>query len=147
MEYEKLQKKYNLPSKKWLVENFSFREEEGLPPLLQAKKDIKEKLSDVSAIIEPLIGGVESYRSYIERTMLSASEKKTLFEIYKKIQSLLWEAEILTIKFSERECAEWIKKVRNFWEESSPLMTEIFRNLSVKWQKYRRKNEKTVYHG
>lgn len=146
-EYEKLRKKYNLPNWNWIENNFPLKVEEDIPILLQIRKSISEKLYNILNIIEPIIAVTESYKSFIERNMVSKKERENIFEVYKQLQSLLWTSDKISIDYKEKECASWIKEVKNSWEKLKPELISVCEKLSKEWKVYKREETKTAYHG
>lgn len=147
MKYAELKKKYGLPDWKWIEKHFFFKPETGVPILAQVRKRVHEKLCDISWLLEPLIGSGESYRSYIERSMLTAEEKRKVFAVFKEIMSLIWESEALNVSYDEKAYAAWLKKVKAVWDRNAGTITGLCRKLSEGWKRYTRKETNTTYHG
>jgi hypothetical protein len=99
-------------------------------------------------VIEHVIAGNESFCCLFEQDMITPEERNKLFEIYKKIQTLKWENNLLMIKPNEKRTVEWIRRTWNLWNnEMEDEMTKICRKLSSGWSDLRFKTEKTQYHG
>jgi len=148
-EYSKLRKKYKkLPEWEWLDRNFKMKMEEEGPLLDQVRCSVVEKLDLMARnIVEPIIGGGESYCCYYERGMLTPAEKEQLFEIYKVLQSLLWKSNSLAVDFEEKGTAEWLADVKEKFEEVGPNLIKICEKLSDGWCNYKKHEVETAYHG
>ncbi len=145
-QYEKLRKKYGLPSWKWVERNFYFVPD-NTPLVMQIEKRMTEKLQELLELIEPLIIVNENYINFLERKMLTKSKKKNLFEIYKKIKFLIFEHNKLSLSYTEKDQAEWIKTVETIWEDIRPELEDVFNILSKGWKQYKKKEIRTDYYG
>jgi len=148
-EYSKLRKKYKkLPEWEWLDRNFKMKMEEEGPLLDQVRCSVIEKLDLMAhSIIEPIIGGGESYCCYYERGMLTPVEKEKMFEIYKVLQSLLWKSNAIAVDFDEKGTAEWLANVKEKFEEVGPALVKLCEKLSDGWSSYKKHEVETAYHG
>lgn len=146
-EYENLRKKYRLPEWKWIEKNFIFKIEHDIPILVQVRRAMADKLNNSSELIDPLVASSESYRAFLERKMLSQQEKGMIFEIYKRLQSLLWGSDKISLEYEEREYAEWIINVKDFWEKIKTDLAKLCKKLSLGWKEYKKTEAETVYHG
>lgn len=148
-EYSKLKKKYRkLPEWTWLRKNFKIKIEEDGHILEQIRSSVVEKLDLMArSIIEPIIGGAENYCCYYERAMLSAEEKKEMFQIYKTLQALLWESNMLAVDFSEKGAAEWLAEVKKDFDAVQPKLVKFCKRLADGWGKYKKSEVETAYHG
>jgi len=147
--YSRLRKRYKkIPEWKWLQANFKLKIEEDGHILEQIRASVVEKLDTMArSIIEPIIGGADSYCCFYERTMLTAQEKKELFNIYKTLQGLLWKSNALAVSFSEKDAARWLAEVKEKFEYIQPKLVKICKKLSDGWLKYKKSEVETVYHG
>lgn len=147
-EYLKLKKKYKkLPSIDWIKENFPFSPENEMPILMQIGKAVNEKLNSVIEMIESVISGGESYRSYFEVRMLSKEEKEKLFDVYRNLQELVWGSNKFLIERKEKEYAEWLTNLKSRWEELKPLIAKICEKIEKGWKEYKKETASTAYHG
>ncbi|MEM5804619.1 MAG: hypothetical protein QXU82_02100 [Candidatus Aenigmatarchaeota archaeon] len=147
-EYEKLKRKYkSLPPWDWLRKNFDVKIEEDGPVISQVKNCIAEKFESILAKIEPIISGAENFCCYYERRMLSQKQKDDIFELYKKMQSLIWKANAITVNFSEKDAADWVSDVKDFWEENRAVLVDSFTTISEGWTSKKRTEVETMYHG
>ena len=148
MEYKKIEKRLRLPNLGELKKIFNFEIEKEENNFNQIRKEISEKLFDFSEkIIEPIIYGSDSFCSLFEENMITEEERERVFEIYKKIQSLKWENNLLLIRPDEIKSAKWIKKAWNLWKKELENELVIFcKKLSANWKTLKIKTEKTNYH-
>ena len=118
--YEKFKKKYNLPSLKEFeteflisLEYLSAEEETFLASLRGVLSDI---LSNIMRDMETILSGADRYCCYFERKAFTKNDKIRLFGIYKKLQEIFWEGRLVTFG-SEKEIANWLKKVLQLWKK------------------------------
>jgi len=148
-EYSKLQKKYKkLPDWDWLNKNFKIKIEDEGHILDLVRSSMVEKLDMIAHnIIEPIIGGGESYCCYYERGMLTPQEKEQMFDAYKVLQSLLWKSNAIAVDFDEKDAVEWFADVKKSFESVSPILVKLCSKLSYGWGNYKKKEVETAYHG
>jgi hypothetical protein len=147
--YKRIQERFGLPQLNELKEIFKLEIEDDNVTFDEVRIEISDKLFMFNEkIIEPIISGYESFSSMYEQGMLSEKDVKNLFKLYKKIQVLKWENNLLMLKPDEKATAAWIKKVWAFWnQEFEPEIGKICKKLSESWQNLEFKDEKAVYHG
>lgn len=147
--YKKIQEQFGLPQFERLQETFKI----DLENEEKMTDKIRDQISDrlfmfTEKIIEPILGGIESYSSILENSMINGKERKRLFELYKKIQALKWENNLLMIKQDEKQNAVWINKTWDFWNnELETELSTLCRKLSVSWVDLNFGHEKASYHG
>ncbi len=146
-EYESLRKKYKLPEWKWAEKNFIFKIEPDVPILVQLRRSIADRLDNLLNILEPIITPAESYASFLERKMLSLQEREEAFELFKRLQSFLWTSDRISLEYDEREYAEWIMSVKDFWEQIKEDLRKLFKKLSIGWKEFKKPEAETAYHG
>jgi hypothetical protein len=99
-------------------------------------------------IIEPIIAGTDSVSCLLEQNMITKREKENLFGLYKKIQVLKWENNLLILKPDQRQTLEWIRKTWDFWNNDlGNQLSKTCRKLSESWKKLKFKEDKSYYHG
>ncbi len=147
--YKRFQLKFNLPHLHELQQTFDFYIEDNEKLFDQIRNEISEKLFVFTEkILEPLVGEYDSFSSLFEQEMLSAEERKRIFDLYKKLQSLKWENNLLSIKSNEKETAEWIKKTWEFWNnELKKELANICKKLSIQWLNIKKQKQNSCYHG
>ena len=150
IEYKRMQEKFSLPHFKKLKETFKFELENNNDEVLD---HIRVEMSDrifsfTERIIEPIIAGDETFSSIFEQGMVTDDERKRLFELYKKIQVLKWENNLLMMKGDQKETAKWVAKTWEFWNnELEKKLSELCKKMSINWSTLKFKEEKTTYHG
>ncbi|MBI2173180.1 MAG: hypothetical protein HYT73_03155 [Candidatus Aenigmarchaeota archaeon] len=147
--YRKMQEEFSLPQLDELKEKFKIDVEEDDKIFDQIRNDMSEKLFMFSErIIEPVIGGLDSFSCMFEQNMVTEAERRDLFELYKKIQMLKWENNILLISPDDKKIAEWIKKTWDFWNsDMQEKMLKFSVKMSSAWNDLKFKKDRSVYLG
>ena len=147
--YKKLQERFGLPKLHELKNTFKFEINGENEIFDQIRVEMSDRLFSFSdRIIEPIIAGSEAYCCLYEQNMLTEEERQELFEIYKKIQDLKWQNNLLMIKPDEKATAEWIRKTWALWnDEMSDTLAELCQKLSLGWKNMKIVDEKTHYQG
>ena len=147
--YKKMQGRFNLPHLNELKNTFKIELEEDDRIFEQIRLEMSDRLfTFTERIVEPIIGGVESFSGIFEQNMLTEEEREKLFRLYKKIQVLKWENNLLIMKPDEKATAKWIKKTWDFWNNEMELeLRQVCKKLSISWKDLRFKEEKTHYLG
>ncbi|MFH1420429.1 MAG: hypothetical protein ABIG30_00495 [Candidatus Aenigmatarchaeota archaeon] len=146
--YRELQEQFDLPQLDELQKKFKISLETGDETLIEHIRDeVSDILFDFSEkIIEPLIIG-ENFCCEFEQKMLSKEEIDGVFEMYKKIQSLKWENNLLMISQDEKKAAEFIKKMWDVWRNDvEGKLNMICRKLADGWSEINFSGEKTDNH-
>lgn len=149
LQYRKLQSKFNLPQLNELKETFKFEIEENDRIFDQIRTEISDRLFNFTEkIIEPIIAGSDSYSCLFEQEMISERERQKLFDMYKKIQVLKWENNLLLVQPDEQRAAEWVKKTWELWNnELEGELSDICKKLSTSWKNIRFEKSNQIYHG
>src|SRR3989344_3858802 len=109
--YKRMQDKLQLPKLNELRETFKFEIENEEEIFDQIRIEISERLfTFTERIVEPIIAGSDSLCCMFEQNMVTDEERSRMFELYKKIQVLKWENNILMMRPDEKEIAKWINK-------------------------------------
>ena len=147
--YRKFQDKFKLPQLNELKETFKFDLEENEKIFDQIRNEISERIfTFTEKIIEPVIAGNDSYSCIFEQEMLTEDDRQKLFDLYKKIQVLKWENNLLMLQPDEKKAAEWVKKTWELWnKEIEGELSRICKKLSSSWKDLKFKNEKPNYNG
>jgi len=148
-EYAKFSKKFKgTPSWDWLNKNFKIKIEEDGTLLEQIRGSITEKLDTIArSVLEPIISGGENFCCFYERGMLAPQEKDKMFQIYKQMQSLLWRSNALSVDFSEKAAADWLKEVKDVYDANKEQLLGLCNKISNGWKNYKRAGGDTAYHG
>ncbi len=141
--YRKVQVKFGLPHINELKETFKFDIESDEKIFDQIRMEISDRIFVFTEkIIEPLIAEPDSLSSFLEQSMISEQDRQRLFNLYKKIQTIKWENNLLSINSDEKEAAEWISKTWDFWNnELKDELAGICRKLSTSWKDMKTEKE------
>lgn len=147
--YKKVQEKFNLPHLTQLRDTFKFDIEEENEMFDRIRVEISERLfSFTERILEPIVAGSDCFASMVEQNMVTKEEREKLFTIYKKMQVLKWENNLLIVRPNEKQTLDWIKKTWNFWNSELGLeLGKICKKLSVSWDTLEFKTKKAYYQG
>lgn len=144
MKYETFKKKYpKVPEITWIKRNFEL-EGSSLEDVIKA---IDTKLKKVVDYFEALLLG-ESYKTFVERSFLSEKDKEILSKLYRELQVLLNEEFLMSIEMNEKKKAEWLAKIKDFWEDAKHEIAKIVEKTIEGWKKRKERIEKreTRYH-
>ena len=146
--YKKLQERFGLPKLHELKNTFKFEVNGENEIFDQIRMEISDRLFSFSdRIIEPIIAGAESFCCLYEQNMVTDKEREDLFGIYRKIQELKWENNLLMIKPDEKATAEWIRKTWALWNNEMNTLSKLCKKLSISWREMTIENKKTFYQG
>ncbi len=147
--YRRVQEKFGLPHLNELKETFKFDLDNEKEIFDQIRHEMSERLfSFTERIIEPIIAGSESVCCLFEQNMVTKRERGDLFELYKKIQVLKWENNLLILRPDEKQTLEWISKTWDFWHtDLGEELSRLCRKLSDCWKDLEFRDAKTHYHG
>ena len=126
MDYEKMEKKYKLPSFNKIRKMFWIEDEKDF---LEISKTVSREIKNMANYLESLIV-IDSYRSFIERSFLDEKDKEIILSIYKNSQIILKEVIIALISGNEKELVKWFKRAVKFWEENINSVRKIFKNFN-----------------
>ncbi len=146
--WEILRAKYQLPDINRLKQVFRFEIDSEDLLLEKVRDNITDKLAFFSRMVEHMIGSAENFCCLYERAMLTKKEKSYLFQIYRRLQSLIWESNYLSVIYSEERMAHWIQKVWRLWNNGMEKdLSEYCKKLSSGWIEFEIKSRDTLYHG
>lgn len=145
-----LRRQYKLPKMTELTKKFDI-DSKDFKNLDELRLEMSDSLFDLAEkIIEPVVVG-ENFCCMFEQQMLTQEEKDKLFELYKKIQSLKWENNMLSIKTDNKKSAKCIKKMWDLYNILEKDLKVICKKLSVEWENFEFKTSddksKTCYMG
>ncbi len=144
MKYEAFKKKYpKIPAISWIKKNFEL-EGNSVEDVVKA---IDSKLKRVVDYFEALLLG-ESYKTFVERSFLSEKDKEIVSKLYRELQVLLNEEFLISVEVNEKKKAEWLIRVKNFWENAKHEISRILTKTIEGWRKRKERIEKkeTRYH-
>ena len=148
-DYEKLQKKYKLPSFQQLNEEFEIEriaEHETDILLREIRKAITEKAVAFLRFLELMINPTAApffLLSVIKH--LGASDKKIVEEIYRKVCEFEIKAIALDMKYNENAEAEFIRDSAKKWQAMHPDFQEMSRAIDRAWNASFEKKERSYF--
>ena len=147
--YNKMQEELSLPHLHELKSKFKIDIQEDEKMFDHIRNELSERLFMFNdSIIEPVIGGMESFSCIFEQNMVSEAERKELFELYKKIQMLKWENNMLMISPDDKKTAAWIKKTWDIWNnEIQEKLMNFSEKMSIGWGSLKFKEKRSAYLG
>lgn len=148
-EYEKLQKKYKLPTFKKLKEELELDPKEEAPyPLKIIRRRIHDKLIYAAKIVETILfPNPQSLPNMYESKFFDDKEKEEMADIYKKILSFERTSNRLDIIPNESEDAKFINRLIKEWQKIKPKMAKILKKTENSWQKEKSNIENHQYFG
>ncbi|HIQ49729.1 MAG TPA: hypothetical protein EYH56_00890 [Nanoarchaeota archaeon] len=144
MKYETFRKRYpKAPEFAWIKKNFEV-EGNSVEDVIKA---VNNKLKKVVDYFEALLLG-ESYKTFVERSFLSEEDKKIVSKLYRELQVLLNEEFLISIEMNDKKKAEWLAKIKEFWNNAKYEIIDIVEKIIEGWKKRKKKIEKreTRYH-
>jgi hypothetical protein len=146
--YRKIQEKYELPQFNELTAAFKV-DSENFEDIDTLRVEISDQLFSFSErVIEHIMTGDQAFCCMFEQDMVTTEERKNMFELYKKIQVLKWENNLLMIKPDEKKTSEWIRKTWNLWHNDlEKEMLKMCTKLSACWSDLKFKSDKITYMG
>lgn len=148
-EYNALKPKYNLPSFKFLNENFEILsldkdkiEKDNL--LLQIRRRINEKIVWICNVLQGIVmPNPSSIIGLHEEKFFSKEDKERILKTLQKLMKIEREVLILDIKpNNEKQDASFIKKIEKTWPELIEELTQYSEILQKGWLK----TEKEDFH-
>ena len=128
--YYAIKDKYALPEFLELNEDFgieSIAENETDFLIREIKKCVTDKISNATRLIETLLNPSNSSMFIFSIVKsLDNEDRKKLSEMYKQLSELGLESLILDIESSEKQDADFIKKICEFWKRSKQELISIF---------------------
>lgn len=148
-EYEKLEKKYDIPTLKELVKEFEVKLDEPDLILHDIIDKIDDKFSEWARNIEAIVFvSPGSNPSDLYESQMVNDKKDDLFGIYRTIMSLTWKGKKVKIIGKEKEMVSFIKKSFKEWKELKKDLIELCEIFEKKWTRKSLNNSvKMVYHG
>ncbi len=145
-DYEKLRKKYRIPSFKDLNEAFDIEEAAEIESdciLRQIRKRMMDKVVAYLRFIEMLLNPSNAPIFFFALVKgLTASDKKLLEKVYEELGEFEISVVALDCKYSEAGEAEFINKLFSEWKEISEEVLEISEILKKNWNQKSRESER-----
>ena len=137
-EYEKVCKKYSLPSFKLIDGEFEIRALELNRSGIFIKAVLRmmtNKLNLFMNYLEPIISTPpQNIHALIEMRNFSESERSEIFEFYKEVSVLLHENISAELK-SEKEIAQQIKKIWKIWPNIKKKEVVFLDKITLAWKR------------
>ena len=132
-EYEKIQKKYGLPSFKEMNEDFHIEkisENETELLLAEVRRFMWEKFSNYMRLLEGILNPANaSMFIFSVIKMLNPEDKKELSEIYQGLMKEEVKIIMLDLYFNEAKEAEFIKNSHEIWQKMKKKLGHIFEKI------------------
>ena len=148
--YEKLSKKYKLPSFKELNECFEIdRIERDVDNVLrEVRKVMMDKIIGYIRFLEMMISPAQAPPMFmIFVKSVSDSERKTIENVYKNFVELELTALKLEIDYSEEGEAKSIKNIFNVWNKVRPDMRKVLGVMEKNWNSSSSEKKEKTYFG
>lgn len=144
-EYESLKKKFELPDFEKINYDFEISAIEQKEFLLRnIKRKISEKLISFAELIESLIQPEKPSTMY-EAGCLSENERKSNFEIYRRLMHLIRLSEEISLDEDEKKSADFIKKSFNEWNSLKKELGKTMSKVRESWTKQLKKEEEEYF--
>ncbi len=146
--YETLRKKYKLPGFDELDSDFEIGLIEAESNLLrEIRKQIGEKVRDVSSIFQTVLQPDTNLVDLYESRVFDEAEKQRLFELFKKLMVVDRTLIELAIENDEKLDAAFIKSFAAEWKKTKPELLRFVRRLRDYWEKETDEGEAAGYMG
>ncbi len=146
--YETLRKKYKLPGFDELDSEFEISAIEAESGLLrEIRKQISEKVSDVSSLFQTILQPDTNLVDLYESRVFDEAEKQRLFELFKKLMVTDRTLMELAIENDEKLDAEFIKSFTAEWKKTKPELLKFIKKLRDSWEKDTDEGEAAGYMG
>jgi len=147
-EYDKLRKKYKLPKLEDMQKEFLFRIEDispepGMPHIHSVVYEINKLLGAVARDTSSLLTA-GSFCCMHEIKTFSRSEKERSFELYKKVQKLIWKSRV-DLLTGEEACAKWILNVWKEWKHIKKETLWFNKKMYGAWAHFKEYEEDLKY--
>lgn len=148
-DYEKLQKKYSLPSFKELNEEFDIEkvaEHETDCLIREIRKAVMDKEIAYLRFVEMLLNPSNAPLFFFALVKgLTSADKRLLEKLYEKLGSFEIDAIELDCNYNEKAEAEFINKIIQEWKEIKKDMLALSEILRKNWNQKSIKDEKGYF--
>ncbi|MBN2053033.1 hypothetical protein JW756_06010 [Candidatus Woesearchaeota archaeon] len=148
-EYEALKKKYALPDLKELDREFCIGKLEDKPFFLRIIiNKMTERLENVFKTLSDIVQPSESSLSAMyEAEVFSDDEKKSIFDLMKKMAYYHRELVIQDMEYDDASAADMINKFFAAWKEMKKEVLKIMGKLRDSWKNEIKSKSETEYFG
>ncbi len=137
-EYEKVQKKYSLPSFEELDTYFEIEDaSDGKHPLRTVRKKIEEKLEHLAMQLNAILQPETKVIDLEECKMFTDEEKDRMLDLFKKLMIFARQANLISLDPSEKKETEFIQTVYEAWIKKGGVqeqMISITKKLVESWK-------------
>lgn len=131
--YYLIKEKYNLPEFSDLNEHFGVEviaDNETDFLVREIKKCVSDKIANVTRLIETLLNPANSSMFVFSIVKsLDSEDRKKLSDLYKQLSEIGLESLILDVDSSEKQDADFIKKIYEFWINSKSELLSILNKV------------------
>lgn len=134
--YEKLAKKYDLPSYEGMVKHFevdSIGKDDNV--LREILKKMYEKIDYYTNTLESLIQPETSYSSMKEASTLNVAEQTIVKKLFTDCMCIIREFTEFGLEYSDYEAAKFINNVYAGWVKMKPELKKILGKVRDVWKK------------
>ena len=150
--YNKVQKKYSLPSYEELDHEFEFLYVNPIMELPPSLRFMRRRINDkiyvicnmIQAIIQP---NPSSFVNMQEASMFSKEDKEQLSELLKECMQRERKSLLLDMDHDEKKDAEFIKESYTFWKKKKKEIVAFTQKLEESWTKEETKGKNKHYFG
>lgn len=147
-QYQRVQKKFNLPSFEQLDQQFDIGSlEESNFPLRQIRRQISEVLETYAKLLEELMHPESSISGLYELKALTDKDKDALFDNYRHLIRLLRYSLEIALKNSEQDDAVFINDLVKQWPQIRKSLLPLAKKLKDSWEQESQEHEDLGYLG
>ncbi len=132
--YIELLKNHKLPSFEDLDNEFDIVSIEDKKVLRAIRRKMSEKLEQYAKLVEDLIQPDGTFSSLYEIKDFTEKDKNEMLSLFKKMMVVYKESIKLNLNYSEKEDADFILKLFDFWKEIKPQLATILDKLTEGWK-------------
>ena len=148
-EYEKIQKKHELPSFKEMNEDFHIEKLSDVETeilIREVRRMVADKLANYMRFVESLLNPVNAPMFVFSIVkLIEPEQKKRLSEIYRELMKREMEFIAIDLEFNEEREAKFIKESFKFWQDVKKDMSGILKTINDKWDDKAETNNKGYF--
>jgi hypothetical protein len=146
--YEVLKGKFNLPSFEELDSEFEISAIESESFLIRKiRRKLAERAEEAVSLAEEALQPDNNLSDLYESRVLTESEKRELFELYKKLMSSNRKLTELSILNDDKSDADFIIFFSEEWKGIKPQLAKFIARLKESWEKDTEEGETAAYMG
>jgi|TARA_Y100000310_G_scaffold17671_1_gene17432 hypothetical protein len=148
-DYDKIQKKYNLPDFKKLNEDFNIEkisETETEYLIREVRRFMGEKFTNYLRFSEIILNPINAPMFILSVIKsIKSEDRKKLTETYKKLSKIEVQSIELEIEFSDTKEADFIKESFKTWQEIKKDLLELTETIKISWDDKFESNNKSYF--